>query len=216
MSKQDIELFNLRKNYSKKSLNLEDVHSNPLDQFKEWLQEAMVSRVNEPNAMIFSSVNKQGKPSSRTVLLKKIFRGNFVFFTNYNSRKADELKDNSSCALLFLWHELERQVRIQGDAYFLPAEESDEYFSSRPRASQIGAWASPQSSEIKNREVLEHKAQEMEKRFADKPLERPEFWGGYYVVPRMMEFWQGRPERLHDRIQYSRGESQWKIVRLAP
>lgn len=202
--------FMNNKGYSKKNLNREDVYSDPVAQFESWMNEALAVESNDPGAMILSTVNDESRPSSRVVLLKKIRHGNFVFFTNYKSHKGMDLQQNSSCSLLFLWHDLERQVRIDGEAEKLPAEESDDYFKSRPRESRLGSWASPQSQEIEGRSVLEKYAEEMHKKFENKEIHRPPFWGGFQVKPHRMEFWQKRPARLHDRIQYYMQDSQWK------
>lgn len=216
MDKQESNLNNLRINYTKASLNKSDVLSDPVDQFQKWFDEALNSQVYEPNAMVLSTVKELNQPASRVVLLKKIQNDGFVFFTNYASDKAAELEANSGCSLVFLWHELERQVRIEGNARKIDSFESDTYFESRPYESQLGAWASPQSKEIESREELEHLADKTREKFKGKRVSRPDFWGGYIVVPRIVEFWQGRPGRLHDRIRYVWKNNHWKIIRLAP
>ncbi len=216
MNEKEQQLYNIRVNYSKARLSKADVKQNPLEQFREWFDQALICKVSELNAMTLSTVNTKGKPSSRIVLLKKVDDKGFKFFTNYQSDKARELDKNPFCSLVFFWPELERQVRVQGEAVKVNESTSDDYFASRPRDSKLGAWASPQSSEIANRKELEDNAFEVYKRFKDKEVSRPPFWGGYLVKPQMVEFWQGRPGRLHDRIQYRKTEGKWKIVRLAP
>lgn len=189
----------------------------PHAQFRIWFEEALSAELPEPNAMHLATVSAEGQPSGRVVLLKGLDDGGFSFYTNYQSRKGRELEDNPNCALTFFWPELERQVRIEGSAHRLPDETSDAYFTSRPRNSQIGAWASPQSTVILNRDILETRMQDLLSRFSgDEPLDRPRQWGGFVVIPNTVEFWQGRPSRLHDRIRYVRAESNWQIQRLAP
>ena len=170
----------------------------------------------EPNAMVVSTVSAQGLPSSRTVLLKGLDESGFEFFTNYSSRKGTELAVNSRCSLLFPWHVLERQVRVEGEAVRLSAGENDAYFSTRPRASQIGAWASPQSEVVADRLWLDEQYSLLAQRFADEPVPRPQTWGGYRVKPGAVEFWQGRLGRMHDRIRYRRIPDGWLTERLAP
>jgi pyridoxamine 5'-phosphate oxidase len=205
----------LRKNYTFGKLSETEVSSNPLDLFQVWFDQAVKAECPEPNSMTLATADSAGNPSARIVLLKGADSNGFSFFTNYESQKGKELATRPHAALLFHWHELERQVRIKGVVERVSAAESDAYFHSRPAASRIGAWASPQSSEIPNREFLE----EAEKRFAadfgDKPP-RPEHWGGYRLRPTEIEFWQGRPSRLHDRIHYQLHGAQWHITRLAP
>jgi pyridoxamine 5'-phosphate oxidase len=205
----------LRKNYTFGQLSEAEVSPNPLDLFQVWFNQAVKAECPEPNSMTLATADSAGNPSARIVLLKGADKTGFTFFTNYESQKGKELAARPHAALLFHWHELERQVRIKGLVERVSSAESDEYFHSRPAASRIGAWASPQSSEIPNREFLE----EAEKRFAadfgDKPP-RPEHWGGYRLHPTEIEFWQGRPSRLHDRIHYQLDGAQWRITRLAP
>ncbi len=205
----------LRKNYTFGQLSETEVSLNPLDLFQIWFDQAVKAECPEPNSMTLATADSAGNPSARIVLLKGADSAGFTFFTNYESQKGKELAARPCAALLFHWHELERQVRIKGGVERVSPAESDEYFHSRPAASRIGAWASPQSSEIPNREFLE----EAEKRFAadfgDKPP-RPEHWGGYRLNPTEIEFWQGRPSRLHDRIHYQLDGAQWRITRLAP
>jgi pyridoxamine 5'-phosphate oxidase len=210
-------LADLRKEYSRASLDLSSVQGDPVTQFEKWFDEAMQSGVAEPNAMTLSTVNEQGKPSARIVLLKGIEKNTFQFFTNYQSKKGKELEINPACALTFFWPELERQIRIEGVCERVEAGVSDTYFQSRPRGSQIGAWSSPQSTLIKDRKILEERVEAMEKKFeGNKVLPRPNQWGGYQVAPLLIEFWQGRPNRLHDRIQFTRDEKRWLVHRLAP
>lgn len=211
------QLADLRKEYLKASLDVSTVFSDPVIQFEKWFQEALLAEVCEPNAMHLATVNEQGKPSSRIVLLKAIENTKFVFYTNYQSKKAKELDLNPACALTFFWPDLERQVRIEGVAERVAETTSDTYFQSRPRGSQIGAWASPQSAIIKDRTILEERAVQMEKKFESlNVLPRPHQWGGYQIDPLLIEFWQGRPNRLHDRIQFVKVDGSWKMHRLAP
>lgn len=213
---QDSDLSKLRRSYSLKELSENSVFPNPFSQFSFWMQEAILSNLLEPNAMILATANKNGMPSARTVLLKGVDEKGFVFFTNYESAKAKELEKNSFASLLFLWLELERQVRITGKVEKVSREESEKYFLSRPRESQLGAWASKQSEVILNRKILESKFAEMKKRFENQEISLPPFWGGYRVIPQRIEFWQGRENRLHDRICYTLIEGNWKIERLSP
>ncbi|HCO67132.1 MAG TPA: pyridoxamine 5'-phosphate oxidase [Dysgonomonas sp.] len=209
-------ISDLRKEYSLKTLDERDVLPDPLGQFELWLGEAVNADVMEANAMCLSTVGKDLRPSSRFVLLKQVRYDGFVFFTNYESRKADQIDENPYCALTFFWSELERQVRIEGTVEKLSAEDSDAYFEMRPEKSKLGAWASPQSRIISGRRYLEIMVEDFESTFANSEIPRPDVWGGYVVKPVLIEFWQGRPSRLHDRIQYKLGESQWQINRLAP
>ncbi len=207
----------IRKDYSKTTLDLAEVNKNPIAQFEKWFDEALKSQALEPNAMTLSTISETGKPSARIVLLKGIENNAFLFYTNYQSQKGKELDANPACALTFFWPELERQVRIEGVCNRVDEATSENYFKTRPRASQIGAWASPQSSLIKNRELLETRVKELEKRFEGKEtLPKPHQWGGYAVTPLEIEFWQGRPSRLHDRIVYYKTDDVWTIHRLAP
>lgn len=209
-------LADLRKSYIKGSLSEEDVQKNPIDQFNIWFDQARHAELPEPNAMTVASVDENGKPSARVVLIKEVDHKGFVFFTNYESRKGKALTHNPQAALLFFWPELERQIRIEGSVEKLSDEESDEYFHSRPLDSRIGAWASPQSQVISGRSVLVAKAAEYALKFALNPP-RPPHWGGFRVRPQALEFWQGRPSRLHDRIRYTQqAYGIWKIERLAP
>lgn len=192
----------------------DDVPKNPLVLFEKWYNEAFESE-KEANAMTISTVDESGQPSSRIVYLKEFVENGFIFFTNYLSHKGEDLAGNPKIAASFFWKELERQVRIEGVAKKSDAKVSDDYFSSRPRLSQLGAWASYQSHLLTSREELEVKMRELELRFPDE-VDRPDFWGGYDIVPHKIEFWQGRPSRLHDRIVYERIEKGWKIYRINP
>jgi pyridoxamine 5'-phosphate oxidase len=207
----------LRKEYSKADLNVTDVSKDPVEQFEKWFLDAIKSEVPEGNAMNLATVNAEGKPTSRIVLLKGIEEGKFVFFTNYQSQKGRELEMNPACALTFFWPELERQVRIEGIASRVDEKKSVEYFQSRPRGSQVGAWTSPQSTVIESRSILENRMKEIELKFEGLAvLPKPHQWGGFQIDPMMIEFWQGRPSRLHDRIQFVRDGQVWKVQRLAP
>jgi len=210
-------LADIRREYTMSSLDISDVTKDPLKQFNRWFTEAIDSKLPEPNAMNLATVTENGTPSSRIVLLKGVENGQFIFFTNYQSQKGKELEKNPACALTFFWPELERQIRIVGVAGRIDAKASEAYFQSRPRSSQIGAWASPQSSMIENRQILEDRVLEIEKRFMGKEvLPKPNQWGGFGVTAHEVEFWQGRPNRLHDRITYLLINEVWKISRLAP
>ncbi len=210
-------LADIRKEYAKAQLDEQSVDKNPLVQFKRWMDEALAAQLPEPTAMNLATVTPDGRPSARTVLLKGMAQGQFQFYTNYQSQKGIELANNPACALTFFWPELERQVRIEGLAQRLEAAASEAYFQSRPRSSQIGAWASPQSAVISHRDLLEKRVAEIEKRFANTAvLPKPQQWGGYGVVPHEIEFWQGRPSRLHDRLVYYWVDNGWQIKRLAP
>jgi len=207
----------LRTEYRKSTLDSQSVDRDPIAQFDRWFTEAVKATVPEPNAMNLATISEDGRPSSRIVLLKGITGGKFMFYTNYQSQKGKELEKNQACALNFFWPDLERQIRIEGVAQRLDAATSENYFQSRPRASQVSAWASPQSSLIRDRTILEERVKEIEKRFEGKDvLPKPHQWGGYGVEPLEIEFWQGRLNRLHDRIVYTRIEGEWKINRLAP
>lgn len=207
----------IRKVYQLESLLEKDLDPDPMKQFATWWQHALDSKIEEPNAMTLATCSASGKPSARIVLLKGIENNGFIFFTNYLSRKGTEIHDNPFVSLLFFWKELERQVRIEGKITRVPAKESDEYFSSRPKESRIGAWSSPQSSVIESREILQKNVEKYNAQYAEGIIPRPEFWGGYQVQPNLIEFWQGRPGRLHDRLRYALAENNtWKIERLAP
>jgi pyridoxamine 5'-phosphate oxidase len=208
----------LRQEYHRASLTEADVDPDPLRQFQSWLHEAVQAALPEPTAMTLATVAADGKPSARIVLLKGVDPGGFIFFTNYESRKGMELDARPAAALLFHWVELERQVRVEGVAAKVAAKESEAYFATRPLGSRIGAWASPQSRVIPNREWLEQEVAAARERLAehgDQPP-RPPYWGGYRVAPSVIEFWQGRASRLHDRLRYHRDGSLWRLERLAP
>lgn len=210
------DIATIRKDYSKASLDAATVLKDPITQFNTWFNEAVTSQVPEPNAMNLATVNG-GRPVSRIVLLKGVENGKFVFYSNYQSQKGKELEQNPACALTFFWPELERQVRIEGLAMRIDAKRSEEYFQSRPRGSQVGAWASPQSSIISDRALLDERAKQMEEKFKGiEKLPKPQQWGGYEVDPLRIEFWQGRPSRLHDRILFTKVDEVWQINRLAP
>lgn len=208
-------ISSIRKEYSLKFLTINELNPNPLNQFHVWLQEAINSEVLEVNAMTLSTNGLDGTPNGRIVLLKEVDEG-FVFFTNYQSEKGKELAASGKASLTFFWAELERQVRIKGMVSKISAAESDAYFFSRPRGSQIGAWTSPQSEVIESRSILDQRQQSVEQRFENEPMARPAHWGGYRLTPTSIEFWQGRPSRLHDRVSYELGSDGWKMTRLAP
>lgn len=211
-----IDIFDLRRDFTLKTLDEHDVLPNALEQFEVWFNEALEAEALEPNAMSLATASPDGRPSSRIVLLKQIKSDGLVFFTNYDSDKARQIGFNKYCALNFVWHELERQVRIEGIVEKISPQESDCYFEARPLKSKLGAWASPQSGVIPNRQYLEHLVAAFEAKFANQPIERPENWGGYIVKPYLVEFWQGRSNRLHDRIRYRLEDKEWCIERLAP
>ncbi len=208
----------LRREYHRASLTESDVDPDPLRQFQGWLNEAVQAELPEPTAMTLATVAADGAPAARIVLLKGVDRGGFTFFTNYESRKGAELAARPAAALLFYWVELERQVRVEGVAAKLEARESEIYFATRPLASRVGAWASPQSRVIPGREWLEQEVAAAHERFAPhgERIPRPPHWGGYRVTPSSIEFWQGRASRLHDRLRYLRDGPVWRLERLAP
>ena len=210
------DLASLRADYQLAGLDESDLRADPLEMFDGWFQAARSGGVLEPNAMVLSTVSPDGLPASRTVLLKGLTDGGFVFYTNYESRKAAELGANPHCSLLFGWYELQRQVRIEGSAARVPRDETEAYFAGRPRASQLGAWASAQSSVVASRSELERSYAEVEARFEDTDVPAPPHWGGYRVTPERIEFWQGRGGRMHDRLVYVREGTGWTTQRLAP
>ena len=209
-------IADLRKSYTLAGLRRADLAADPIQQFHSWLQQAIGAQLLEPTAMTLATAGKTGRSSARVVLLKGLDDRGFVFYTNYESRKARELLENSNASLVFYWAELERQVRVGGTASRISHDESERYFKSRPRGHQLGAWVSTQSEVIASRAVLEERLKEYERRYPDAvPL--PPFWGGYVVAPNEIEFWQGRPNRLHDRFRYTRQkDGLWLIERLAP
>jgi pyridoxamine 5'-phosphate oxidase len=209
-------IADIRQDYKMNSLLEVDIDANPFAQFTTWWNEALASKIEEVNAMTLATVGEGGRPSARIVLLKGMSEEGFEFFTNYESHKAKEMAENNNVALIFFWKELERQIRIEGTVEKLSAEKSDAYFNSRPLESRIGAWSSPQSSVIENRELLEEKVIATKHKFENTAITRPPFWGGYIVKPTLIEFWQGRSSRLHDRIEYFLENSIWKTRRLAP
>lgn len=209
-------ISDIRKEYRLNSLSESDVANDPFTQFSAWWDEAVAGEIEEVNAMTLATADKTGKPSARIVLLKGMNAEGFEFFTNYESHKAKEMAINEQVALVFFWKELERQVRIEGHVSKTTAAVSDEYFLTRSVESRIGAWSSPQSNIIASRDVLVENVSAIQEKFQDKEVTRPPFWGGYLVNPTMIEFWQGRASRLHDRIAYFREDNKWKIKRLAP
>ncbi|MEO6330817.1 MAG: pyridoxamine 5'-phosphate oxidase [Ginsengibacter sp.] len=206
----------LRKDYIQQELSEKEVSPDPLIQFEKWWNEAIKSEGDEINAMTLATSNSNGKPSARIVLLKGFGEEGFIFFTNYKSKKGEELQQNPFAALVFFWKELERQVRIEGSVQKISEADSDEYFFMRPESSRLGAWGSPQSTVIKDREFLQKNIEHYRNVFNNATIPRPEYWGGYIIKPSAIEFWQGRPGRLHDRIQYTAADSGWQINRLAP
>jgi pyridoxamine 5'-phosphate oxidase len=210
-------IADIRRDYQLQSLLENDIQKNPIDQFSTWWNQAIESQIDEVNAMTLATVDANHKPSARIVLLKDFDENGFVFFTNYSSKKGLDMLSNKNVALVFFWKELERQVRIEGTVEKVSENISDAYFNSRPQMSRIGAWASPQSTVIPSREILETNFQNYQTEFEKKEINRPQHWGGYIVKPESIEFWQGRSSRLHDRIVYSvDGNNEWKINRLAP
>ena len=211
-----MDISDMRRDFESEGLDQDDLDADPVRQFEHWFNDARQASILEPNAMSLATAGSNGLPDVRTVLLKYFDIDGFVFYTNYGSRKAAELAENPQAALLFPWLGLNRQVTIQGRVEKVSKTESLRYFASRPRGSQIGAWVSEQSRAITSRGLLEQKVAEIKRRFGDGEVPLPSFWGGYRVIPERIEFWQGRPSRLHDRFEYLRGEHGWTIQRLQP
>ena len=206
----------LRREYARAGLRESDAEVDPIEQFRGWFDEALAAKLHEPNAMTLDTATPEGRPSARVVLLKGFDERGFVFYTNYEGRKARELEINPNCALVFYWGELERQVRVEGLAGRISDGESDAYFAGRPRGSQLGAWASEQSRPVRDRGALEVRLRELEAVYEGREVPRPPFWGGYRVEPEAIEFWQGRETRLHDRLRYRRSNGRWRCERLQP
>ena len=213
-----MKIADLRQDYRRQSLNIEDVAADPIAQFKKWFDEVLQAQILEPNAMTLATATADGKPSARVVLLKDVDNQGFTFFTNYESRKGEQISANPYAALCFCWLELERQIRIEGSIERIEEDKSDAYFHSRPVGSRIGAWTSPQSQVIENRTFLENREAALKTQFDTEGghVSRPKHWGGYILKPTMIEFWQGRSSRLHDRIRYVFENNGWAIERLAP
>ena len=213
-----MDIASIREDYLMASLHESDVDKNPVIQFQQWFEQALQANVHEMNAMILGTIDENNKPHSRVVLLKGIEENSFIFFTNYHSHKAKNIDRNPNISSLFFWHELQRQVRIEGVATKISEQASEIYFASRPRESQIGAWASHQSEKLDNRETLEQRMKELEKQYENKIVPKPPHWGGFAVTPSCIEFWQGRANRLHDRILYNKINEigLWNICRLNP
>lgn len=210
------ELNDLRREYAAGGLHEEDLEPDPLTMFRRWMQDSLRAGLYEPNAMVVATVDATGTPAQRIVLLKRLDERGFVFFTNYSSRKGEEIAANPRASLLFPWQQLERQVRVEGTVSRLSEAENDAYFATRPRASQLGAWASPQSQVVPDRATLDRRYDEVAERFGEGDIPRPQHWGGFCVEPEVMEFWQGRLGRMHDRLRYRRAAGGWVTERLAP
>jgi pyridoxamine 5'-phosphate oxidase len=209
-------IYPFRKEYSSGTLTSNDLLPDPFDMFSKWFEDASRSGIEEPNAMVLSTVGKNYRPSSRIVLLRESDKIGFIFFTNYQSKKGKQIDEISMGALLFPWHAMQRQVRIEGFLEIIPEKASSEYFESRPKESLVAAWISPQSREIPSRDYLDENVLKFKIKYKDKQIPKPPFWGGYKLIPDLFEFWQGRENRLHDRFEYYREEKDWKIRRLAP
>lgn len=216
MTKPSQKIADLRREYSHSILEVDSVDKDPIVQFRKWFDEAIKSEMIEPNAMVLSTIDKNNKPAQRTVLLKALDKDGFVFYTNYTSRKAKHIDNNPSISILFPWYELERQVSIEGKAEKISTAQSLKYFLSRPFGSQLGAWVSNQSEVITSRSILEEKLAQMKSKFNEGKIPLPDFWGGYKIIPERIEFWQGRSNRLHDRIVFTKEFENWKIQRLSP
>ncbi len=212
-----MDLGALRRNYTQQGLDLQDLDADPFQQFSLWFEQACQADILEPNALVLATVSPSGQPFQRTVLLKYVDQDGFVFFTNYGSRKAQHIQTNARVSLLFPWYALERQLAIDGTAQRISSAESLKYFLSRPRGSQLGAWVSQQSTIISSRQLLEMQFEKIKEKFLNQEIPLPDFWGGYRVQPTSFEFWQGRPNRLHDRFLYSRDAgATWTVARLSP
>ncbi len=212
----EVDISERRKEYEEAGIDASSVFVDPIDQFKVWYVDAQEAQISEPDAAVIGSVNEEGFPSSRFVLVRKVDADGFVFFTNYRSDKATSFSLSPKVSLTFGWLPLHRQVRVHGLVKIATETESDEYFAQRPRGHQIGAWASPQGQVIPDRQTLVDRYEEILERFGDDPIPRPDHWGGYRIRPTMIEFWQGRPDRLHDRLRYIWSDEGWLIERLAP
>ena len=214
---QDLHLENIRREYSSRSLSRKELPNDPLEMVDQWLNEALETKVTDPTAMIVATATPDGRPSVRTVLLKEVVGGRFVFYSNYESRKGRQMAENSHVAVTFLWHELERQIHVEGTVTRLSPEESDAYFAMRPYKSRVGARISPQSQPIPSREYIMMRFASESLRFVGREVPRPDNWGGYAVTPSRIEFWQGRDSRLHDRFLYElQPDGHWDLHRLAP
>ena len=210
-------IADLRREYTTRGLREEDLDPSPVIQFRKWFQEALSAELTDPNAMTLATASRKGKPSARVVLLKDFDHRGFVFYSNYESKKGREIHENPYAAIVFFWAEVERQVIMNGKVSRLPRKESEEYFLSRPVGSQIGAWASRQSRVISGPEILESRVKELEHKYEGKKIPMPSYWGGFLLSPNSFEFWQGRPNRLHDRLRYTlQSEGHWRIERLSP
>jgi pyridoxamine 5'-phosphate oxidase len=211
-----MDFASIRQEYQSKPFHEATAASSPFDQFEIWFQEALNANVLEPNAMVLATATPQGRPSSRVVLLKELTDSGLVFYTNYNSRKSMELSLNPQVAVTFFWKELERQIQVEGFAFRISSQESAAYFASRPRGSQLGSWASQQGAIVTDRETLEKQYAAIEKQFSGEEVPLPPFWGGFRLMPTRFEFWQGRANRLHDRLVYQRNKYHWDLSRLSP
>ncbi|MEQ8358178.1 MAG: pyridoxamine 5'-phosphate oxidase [Cytophagales bacterium] len=216
MTKPSKEIADLRREYTASQLDVNSVLTDPIMQFRKWFDEAGNSDILEPNAMVLSTIDQNSRATQRTVLLKAIDKDGFVFYTNYTSRKAKHIENNPNVSVLFPWYELERQVSIEGKVEKVSTAQSLKYFLSRPFGSQLGAWVSNQSEVISSRSILEEKLAQMKSKFNKGKVPLPDFWGGYKIIPERIEFWQGRSNRLHDRIEFKKELENWKIQRLSP
>lgn len=216
MNATPLDIANLRASYTRGGLEEDEVEPDAIEQFGQWFRQALEAQIPEPNACTLATVTEDCRPAARIMLLKGFDRHGFVFYTNFCSRKARELDARPHAALVFWWIELERQVRVEGAVQRVSDEEADAYWADRPRGSQLGAWASEQSATLSSRHAIEQTLAELTQRYHDRPIPRPPHWGGYRLEPSSLEFWQGRPDRLHDRLRYTRAADGWEIVRLAP